>query len=71
VKRAPALIAVAALGVTIAVPAGAATPPAFAGFMSAGTYEIEVEVGCSPDVNGGTCTGNWSFKLEIGDLIGP
>ena len=28
VKRAPALSAVAALGVTIAVPAGAATPPA-------------------------------------------
>ena len=43
----------------------------FGGFLGAGTYEIEVEVGCSPDFSGGTCTGNWSFKLEIGDLIGP
>ena len=43
----------------------------FGGFMSAGTYEIEIEVDCSPGNDGGTCTGNWSFKLEIGDLIGP
>jgi hypothetical protein len=43
----------------------------FTGFMGAGTYEIEIEVDCSPDNAGGTCTGNWSFKLEIGDLIGP
>jgi hypothetical protein len=43
----------------------------FGGFMPAGTYMIEIEVDCSPGVNGGSCTGNWSFKLEIGDLIGP
>ena len=43
----------------------------FGGFMPAGTYEIEIEVDCSPGNDGGTCTGNWSFKLEIGDLIGP
>ena len=39
--------------------------------MSAGTYRITADVSCSPGNEGGTCTGNWSFKLEIGDLIGP
>ena len=29
----------------------------FTGFMGAGTYEIEIEVDCSPENAGGTCTG--------------
>jgi hypothetical protein len=30
-----------------------------------------VEVACSPGNAGGTCTGNFSYKFEVGDMIGP
>jgi hypothetical protein len=43
----------------------------FNGFMSAGEYLLQAEVGCGPGPVGGTCAGNFSFSLELGDLIGP
>ena len=43
----------------------------FGGVFAPGEYTITAEVGCSPDFDGGTCTGDFSFSLEIGDLIGP
>ena len=41
------------------------------GFLGAGDYLIDAAIGCQPDFDGGTCTGNFSFSLELGDLIGP
>ena len=43
----------------------------FNGFLGAGEYLLNAEIGCSPDFDGGTCMGNFSFALELGDLIGP
>ena len=37
----------------------------FGGFFSAGDYTLTAEVGCSPDNDGGTCTGSWSFTLDF------
>jgi len=36
-----------------------------------GEYELVAEVDCSPGNAGGTCTGSFSYTLEIGDMIGP
>lgn len=36
------------------------------GVFAPGEYTILAEVGCSPGAAGGTCTGSWSFTLEIG-----
>ena len=43
----------------------------FAGMLGPGDYRIRAEVSCSPDFDGGTCTGNWSFSLKFGDLAAP
>ena len=43
----------------------------FNGMLAAGDYLFDASIGCSPDFDGGTCTGNMSFSLELGDLIGP
>ncbi len=39
--------------------------------LAVGSGAFDAEIGCGLDFDGGTCTGNFSFALELGDLIGP